>query len=482
MGYSSFIRGFFNKKLYQYKKNILPPDLFVKQINSATTEQDGRFHHGQIIQTWVVYSSTGKSFIFNSLINVKIGNNLLVLENLLFAERKRLFICGNNGPYNLGFPLSEIGNNKNVYGFTKYSPKEDSNKEYSLTIDDTVHTIVSTDVGDNYEILKTNDNRYFVKGDNNSFAYNASLAVSKNPGKAYNPMLIYGGVGLGKTHLMESIGNMIYQNTNNNIIYVTAENFTNEFVQSIGPNINKFKNKYRSADVLLLDDIHFLMGKKETQEELFNTFEALYNSNKQLVFTCDRPVTELKDMNERLVSRFGRGLSVDLQAPQYETRLAILQKKAETEKINVKLEVIELIAKNVCSNVRDLEAALTKLKAFAELMEEEITLEKAQHLLRDTFSSPKQGNISIEIIQKVVADKYGLSVSDLKCKKRNKNIAIPRQIVMYLCRELTDIPLKTIGILLSTDKNETIVKYTLPEDNKTIFSSEFYILSLTFSA
>ncbi len=310
----------------------------------------------------------------------------------------------------------------------------------------------------------------FVKGDNNSFAYNASLAVSKNPGKAYNPMLIYGGVGLGKTHLMESIGNMIYQNTNNNIIYVTAETFTNEFIQSINTNsVNKFKNKYRNADVLLLDDIHFLMGKKETQEELFNTFEALYNSNKQLVFTCDRPVTELKDMNERLVSRFGRGLSVDLQAPQYETRLAILQKKAETEKINVKLEVIELIAKNVCSNVRDLEAALTKLKAFAELMEEEITLEKAQHLLRDTFSSPRQGNISIEIIQKVVADKYGLSVSDLKCKKRNKNIAIPRQFAMYISKELLEYSTTEIGIEFG-GRDHTTVMYSCQKVEELLIS------------
>ncbi|MBQ3023967.1 MAG: chromosomal replication initiator protein DnaA [Spirochaetaceae bacterium] len=286
----------------------------------------------------------------------------------------------------------------------------------------------------------------FVKGDNNSFAYNASIAVSKNPGKAYNPMLIYGGVGLGKTHLMESIGNAIYNEKQNNVIYVTAETFTNEFIQSINTNsVNKFKNKYRNADILLLDDIHFLMGKKETQEELFNTFEALYNSNKQLVFTCDRPVTELKDMNERLISRFGRGLSVDLQAPQYETRLAILQKKAEIEKIDVKLEVIELIAKNVCSNVRDLEAALTKIKAFAELMEQEITLETAQHLLRDSFSDPKQGNISIEIIQKVVADKYGISVSDLKGKKRNKNVVIPRQFAMFIARELTEYSTTDIG-------------------------------------
>lgn len=329
---------------------------------------------------------------------------------------------------------------------------ESDNKPIEKTITNKVELKKHTQLNERY----TFEN--FVKGDNNSFAYNASLAVSKNPGKAYNPMLIYGGVGLGKTHLMESIGNAIFQNSNSNIIYVTAETFTNEFIQSINTNsVNKFKNKYRNADILLLDDIHFLMGKKETQEELFNTFEALYNSNKQLVFTCDRPVTELKDMNERLISRFGRGLSVDLQAPQYETRLAILQKKAEIENIKIKLEVIELIAKNVCSNVRDLEAALTKVKAFAELMEEEITLEKAQHLLRDTFGSPKQGNISIDIIQKVVADKYGISVSDLKGKKRNKNVVIPRQFAMFIARELTEYSTTDIGIEFGGRDHTTVM-------------------------
>lgn len=298
----------------------------------------------------------------------------------------------------------------------------------------------------------------FVKGDNNSFAYNASLAVSKNPGKAYNPVLIYGGVGLGKTHLMESIGNEIFQNTESNIIYVTAENFTNEFLMVLKTGeTNKFKNKYRNADVLLLDDIHFLMGKKETQEELFNTFEALYNSNKQLVFTCDRPVTELKDMNERLISRFGRGLSVDLQAPQYETRVAILQKKAENENIKIETKIIELIAKNVCSNVRDLEAALTKIKAFAELMEQDITLETAQHLLRDSFSDPKQGNITIEIIQKVISDKYGISVSDLKGKKRNKNIVIPRQYAMFIAREITEYSFLDIGAEFGGRDHSTVM-------------------------
>ena len=341
--------------------------------------------------------------------------------------------------YNIKVELT-IDNNMNTYSTPVNNVEVKTEPQVVVPIKETkIEQKKHSQLNEKY----TFDN--FVKGDNNSFAYNASLAVSKNPGKAYNPMLIYGGVGLGKTHLMESIGNAIYSEKESNVIYVTAENFTNEFVQSIGPNINKFKNKYRSADVLLLDDIHFLMGKKETQEELFNTFEALYNSNKQLVFTCDRPVTELKDMNERLVSRFGRGLSVDLQAPQYETRVAILQKKIENEKIKVPFEVIELIAKNVCSNVRDLEAALTKVKAFAELMEQEITLENARHLLRDSFSDPKQGNITIEIIQKVIAEKYGISLSDLKGKKRNKNIVIPRQFAMFIARELTEHSTTEIG-------------------------------------
>src|SRR5574344_2936455 len=209
----------------------------------------------------------------------------------------------------------------------------------------------------------------FVKGDNNAFAFGAAQAVSKNPGQAYNPVLIYGGVGLGKTHLMQAIGNSTYKELNSNVICITAETFTNKFINSINTNsTNKFKNKYRNADILLIDDIHFLQNKTETQEELFHTFNALYDSYKQMVFTCDRPVSELKNLSDRLRSRFERGLNVDLQPPKYETRRAILEKKLQLLDKHIDSAVIDLIAENVVSNVRDLEASLTKLIAYTELV------------------------------------------------------------------------------------------------------------------
>ena len=288
----------------------------------------------------------------------------------------------------------------------------------------------------------------FVKGDNNSFAYNAALAISKNPGKAYNPVLIYGGVGLGKTHLMQAIGNEIFSKSSgkSKIIYITAENFTNEFIQSISSNkMTEFKNKYRKADVLLIDDIHFFKSKDGTQEELFHTFDALYNSNKQLVFTCDRPLAEIKNISDRLRSRFERGLNVDLAPPDFETRQAILEKKLEGKNVHIPKEVLQLIAKNVSSNVRDLEASLTKLIAYSELVGKEVTLEIAQQQLKDTFGSPKQGNISIETIQKVVAEHYSISFVDLKGKKRTKNIVFPRQLSMYITKELTEYSTTEIG-------------------------------------
>ncbi|MGP1587487.1 MAG: chromosomal replication initiator protein DnaA [Treponemataceae bacterium] len=286
----------------------------------------------------------------------------------------------------------------------------------------------------------------FVKGDNNAFALSASIAVSKNPGNAYNPILIYGGVGLGKTHLMQAIGNEAYKNNDIKIICVTAEFFTNEFIQSINTNsTNKFKNKYRQADILLIDDIHFLIGKNETQQELFYTYEALYQANKQMVFTCDRPISELKGIEDRLRSRFERGLNVDLQAPKYETRLAILEKKVSAEKLKIDRNILELIAKNICTNVRDLESALTKIKAFEELMGQKLTLEIAQNQLRDVFSAPKQKNISVETIQKVIAQHYNISVKELKGKGRGKYVMLPRHIAIYISRELTEYSTTELG-------------------------------------
>ena len=297
----------------------------------------------------------------------------------------------------------------------------------------------------------------FVIDADNPLPANAAIAVSKNPGTAYNPLLIYGGVGLGKTHLMQAIGNALYQNTNLKILYAPAETFTNEYIAHVNKNkMHEFKNKYRNADVLLLDDIHFLEKKEGTQEELFHTFNALYESNKQIVFTCDRPVEELKNLTDRLRSRFTRGLSIDLKIPSYETRCAILFKKLQDEHFSIPDEVVHLIAKNVSSNVRDLESALTKLEAYSELTGP-ITLENAQRLLQDTFGSPRQHNISIDTILKIVADYFGISYIDLKGKKRTKNISFPRQVAMYLAREMTEFSTTEIGMELGGRDHTTIM-------------------------
>jgi chromosomal replication initiator protein len=286
----------------------------------------------------------------------------------------------------------------------------------------------------------------YVIGENNNFAANAALAISKNPGTAYNPFLIYGGVGLGKTHLMQAIGNYIHENSPSKIIYSTAENFTNEFIQSLNERgMTAFKNRYRQVDVLLIDDIHFLENKSGTQEELFFTYEALYNAKKQIIFTCDRPVAELKNLTERLRNRFERGLNVDLLPPNYETRCAILKSKVESGNISISDEVIDLISKNISTNIRDLESALTKLTAFANMVHQPVTLEQAQHLLRDVFASPRQANMSIDLIQNVVAKYFSLSANDLRSKKRAQNIVYARQIAMYIIREITEYSTTEIG-------------------------------------
>ena len=291
----------------------------------------------------------------------------------------------------------------------------------------------------------------FVPGENSLYAFNASLAAAKNPGKAYNPILIYGGVGLGKTHLMQSIGNYIYKEKGDKckICYISTETFTNEFITAVRTQTTeKFKNKYRRLDVLLLDDIHFLKDKDSTQEELFYTFNALYDRNCQMVFTCDRPITELKFIEPRLSTRFSRGLNIDLQPPNYETRRAILEKKKEllletnqfsAATINrISDDVIDYIAKNVQTNVRDLEGCLTKMIGYAELVGKNVTIEIAQQQLRDIFSSPLSGSITVENIQKVVANHYNISISDIKSNKRSPKFAIPRQIAVYIARNLTE--------------------------------------------
>ncbi len=299
----------------------------------------------------------------------------------------------------------------------------------------------------------------FVIGQNNSFAANAAMAIAKNPGTAYNPCLIYGGVGLGKTHLVQAIGNAVHNDLDNmKVVYVTAESFTTEFIQAIREkNTQKFKTKYRYADVLLIDDIHFLQKKTETQEELFHTFNALYDANKQMVFTCDRPVSELRDLTDRLRSRFERGLNVDLQPPSYETRHAILNKKTEQFNFTIPEEAISLICNNVTTNVRDIEAALTKLVAYAELVNKDITAEITRQQLKDMFASPLQTNITMDLIQRTVADYFNLSSQELKSKKRTRVVVFPRQVAMSIAREVTEYSTTEIGLEFGGRDHTTVM-------------------------
>ncbi|MDA3834824.1 MAG: chromosomal replication initiator protein DnaA [Spirochaetales bacterium] len=312
----------------------------------------------------------------------------------------------------------------------------------------------------------------FVIGDNSNFAYNASLAIAKNPGVSYNPCLIYGGVGLGKTHLLSSIGNHIIDNTPElKVMYVTAEMFTNEFIDSVGSNkMQSFKNKFRKVDVLLIDDIHFLQGKDGTQEELFHTFNNLYESKKQMVFTCDRPIIELKNISDRLSSRFERGLNVDLQPPSYETRVAILKSKTEQRGSSMSEEVIDYLATNVSTNVRDLESSLTKLIAFSELLDQELTLDKTKELLGTLPSLAANANqtLSIDTIIKIVGEYFNVSSFEIKGKKKNKSLIQPRQISMYLARDITEYSTTEIGtefggrdhttVMHSYDRIESLMK------------------------
>ncbi|MCL2444003.1 MAG: chromosomal replication initiator protein DnaA [Treponema sp.] len=286
----------------------------------------------------------------------------------------------------------------------------------------------------------------YVIGENNKYAANAALAICKNPGKVCNPFLIYGGVGLGKTHLMQAIGNSIHDSSESRVICITAENFLNEYIEGIGQNkMNVFRNKYRQADVLLIDDIQFLTDKPGVQDELFHTFNALLDAKKQLVFTCDRPIEDLKKFEERLISRFGLGIKADLQPPRYEERCAILKSVAQTHGVLFPDEVIDLMGKNIASNVRDLISALSNLIKYAELMGEAITLETAQKHLKNIFNAPRQANLSMDIIIRVASEYFGLTPNDLKGKKRSKNIVFARQLAMYIGREMTDNSMTEIG-------------------------------------
>lgn len=287
----------------------------------------------------------------------------------------------------------------------------------------------------------------FVIGNSNRFAHAAALAVAESPASAYNPLFIYGGVGLGKTHLMHAIGNAVIQRSpSTRVLYVSSEKFTNELIESIrDQNPIEFRNHYRNVDILLIDDIQFLAGKEGTQEEFFHTFNALHDANKQIIISSDRPPKEIPTLEDRLRSRFEWGLITDIQPPDLETRIAILRKKASLENLQVSNEVMVFIADKIQSNIRELEGALIRVMAFGSLTENPITVETAAEALKDIIQIDTPKEITIEMIQQTVANYYHLSVGDLKAKKRTRSVAFPRQIAMYLCRELTDNSLPKIG-------------------------------------
>ena len=288
----------------------------------------------------------------------------------------------------------------------------------------------------------------FIPGDNSQYAYSACIAAAKTPGsRKTNPILLYGSSGLGKTHLMVSVGNYIYENSPSlKIGYLTTESFMNEFTSAIREkSIDKFTKKYRKLDVLLLDDIQFLEGKEGLQNELFYTFEDIYNRKGQLVFTSDRPITEIKGIEDRLKTRFTAGLSIDMKAPDYETRLAIIDKKLELQGKSISPEIKEFIAKNIQSNVRELEGALLKSLNYAELMNRPLTLDLVKELLSDSLTSQASNVVTVESIQKTISEFYNISIADLKSSKRNKSIAGPRHIAVWLCKKMTEYSLSDIG-------------------------------------
>lgn len=322
----------------------------------------------------------------------------------------------------------------------------------------------------------------FVPGENSNFAYQAAKAVAANPGNKFNPILFYGGSGLGKTHLMQAIGNYINDNADHKmkICYVSADNFLDDFINSLNTKTtDKFKSKYRNLDVLLLDDIHNLEGKEQTQEELFNTFNVLFGKKAQMVFTCDRSVRDIKEMDEHLVSRLSNGMVIDLQPPNFETRCAIIRKKLDSLGVTLDKDVIDYIGKVIETNVRDLEQAITKVTGYEDLTGIKVDLPKAKDLLRDA-TSDNMGNVTVEIILKVIAENYDVSVLDIKGKKRDNRTAMARMMAAYLIFNLMDYSLVDTGRELGGKNHATVIhaKKTIEDLRKTDPDMEEKIKSL----
>lgn len=302
----------------------------------------------------------------------------------------------------------------------------------------------------------------FVVGGNNKFAHSASLAVAESPGVAYNPLYLYGGAGLGKTHLMHSIGHFILEhNPDMKVLYVTSEQFTNEVIESIrsgnASKMTKLREKYRTVDVLLIDDVQFIIGKESTQEEFFHTFNVLHSAGKQIILSSDKPPKEMETLEERFRSRFEWGLIADIQSPDYETRMAILKKNAENYNKEINEEIFQYIATNIKSNIRELEGAFNKVIAYSKLNKVEINLSSVQEALKDIISPNEKKQITSGLIVEVVAEHFGITPEDIMSKRRNTEYVLPRQICMYLCRKYTDDSLQSIGKAVGKKDHTTVI-------------------------
>ena len=354
---------------------------------------------------------------------------------------------------------------KNKYGqFLKTAIAEMFDQEFELQY------VLSSNAPTEASSLKQKNESYnnlnpkytfdtFVIGSNNNLAHAAALAVADSPAEVYNPLFIYGGVGLGKTHLMHSIAHYILENNPDaKVMYVTSEKFTTELIQSIrNKTTMEFKDKYRNIDVLLIDDIQFISGKESTQEEFFHTFNALHEAKKQIIISSDRPPKEIRTLEERLLSRFEWGIIADIQSPDYETRMAILNKKTEADGISLEPSILEYIASNVKSNIRELEGSLNKLIALSRLKKKNITMELAMEAIQDYVSADASQTISPAYIVDIVADHFKLTPQEIYSKNRSSTIAYPRQIAMYLCRKYLDISLNDIGKAIGDRDHSTVL-------------------------
>jgi chromosomal replication initiator protein len=367
----------------------------------------------------------------NTIYQLWIESNYLSL-----VEAATLAVLGS--PRKIKFRVAENGN----LGRASDPKVEPTNEEVEIAFQEKEPEVAST-----HGMNPRNSFETFVVGANNQFAHAAALAVAQSPAKTYNPLFIYGGVGLGKTHLMQAIGQQVMDRKKNfKVMYLSSERFTNEFIDAIQHNtLVKFRKRYRQSDLLLIDDIHFLAGKERSQEEFFHTFNTLFDGRKQIVMSSDRPASEIANLEQRLVSRFEWGLTAELQPPDIETRMAILRKKVQILHVQLSQEILEFLAQRVRTNVRRLEGALMRVASFVSLSGREISRETVEQLLRDILQEEAKKIVTIDQIQKKVAEHFDVRLADMTSKRRPANIAFPRQIAMYLARRHTKSSLNEIG-------------------------------------